>query len=336
VNTKTSVVALACVIFAMPWGAGCAADEAAEEDTSSDAEELGAGLAAPTASNSLLIAFDGTGNVRPDKLAITKDESSSVYNLYASAVVNGTKESPANKISNQAALNDSKYTYNFWKRFDAAGVTKAIYFSGPPRPGASATDNPTTDSGAKAILDAAFTHNVSSPVCDAIQQSSIKNVYLIGYSRGGVLAHEVALRVGKLKRCGAEAAKKLKWVGLIDPVDTGMSAYKAKVVSCESAKFWKSWGNGPANIPGLCLDQLTVPVVTVMKDQGANRAASGAWLATIPVKGSRIDEANYSGAWGPTIGQAEVVGPHIDMGAKNNEVVIQKIKASAKTSGLRM
>jgi pimeloyl-ACP methyl ester carboxylesterase len=350
-NTKTSIVAIACTLLAMPWGTGCAADETTEDELAGDAEELGAGLAKPTAGNSLLIAFDGTGNVRADNRLITKDQSSSIYNLYASAVVNGTKESSPNQIRNDAAVKDSDYTYNFWKRFDAAGVTKAIYFSGPPRPGLN--DTPWRDSGAKAILDAAFTHSVSSPVCDAIQQTSIKNVYLIGYSRGAVLAHEVAFRIGNLKRCGAEAAKKLKWVGLIDPVDTGMSAYKAAVVKCPSSMAGYSKGNGSkipylppfseipsiitVRVPGYCLAKLPVPVLIMMKDGGANLAAANGWLASIPVSGGRVSEVNYSREWSPTSPGLvqKITDPHIDMAAKDNEVVIRALKSSASSSGLR-
>ena len=61
---------------------------------------------------------------------------------------------------------------------------------------------------------------------DDVQPVTTK-VFLVGYSRGAVMAHRAAIAIMG-GACGDGMGAKVTWLGLVDPVASGMTARKVR------------------------------------------------------------------------------------------------------------
>jgi hypothetical protein len=96
-----------------------------------------------------------------------------------------------------------------FRRFDG----RKIYFPGQPKQ--EFTDNFAKKQATKA----------TELICRDVREKGVNKIYMSGYSRGAIIAIEVANRVQK--ECGDRA--KLHWMGVVDAVNISLRKFSSKV-----------------------------------------------------------------------------------------------------------
>jgi hypothetical protein len=273
-----------------------------------------------TPEGTVLIAFDGTNNYFEQNGVIAQTFNNVQTTGGAPVAFSYKTNAQANGAEGKAA-----WAYKSYVRFDAQKRARAIYYNGAPE-GPTNLNPALADSGARFAFDDAFGGGLTSPVCKAIRDTATKKVFFIGYSRGAVLAHAAAINVID-GVCGSAMGAKLTWVGLVDPVESGMSYPYSLTQDCTADAlpytvydFGQRYG---------CLSLIRsrstaqpVPVGVFMKNTQANVAASGTLLSTIPVNGAKVRTFDFAG---------NAVSVHIDMGRSG--LVYDAIKADGSGRG---
>lgn len=295
---------------------GCSA-EVAPVDADESSESVRADV---TPSGTVLIAFDGTGNHIAQNTIVAR-----TFNQVATTGKYLLKSSYADTAHRAGAQSRESWAYLSYSRSDDEGRDRALYFNGPPE---GPTDPRFTDSGASFIMKAALGEGTDSPVCRAVREPSTKKVFFIGYSRGAVLAHAAAHRV-LAGACGYGLGAKVTWVGLVDPVETGMKEGSEAIVEDCDSKASTYHVYGQARLQG-CLALLRsnttgvpVPVSVFMKNAEANALAETFLLNTIPVNGARHRVFDFS--------PVNAVHTHISMGSSG--IVFDALKKDAQSLG---
>jgi Uncharacterized alpha/beta hydrolase domain (DUF2235) len=279
-------VALLCLAGCAGEGLDNVSPEDSPEDPSEDA------LTATKAENALVLAFDGTGN--------HYDQGTSVRKLFNGIRTSGsrvTKYSFADRArANGASYANSAWAYQSYAKTEGDRIS-AIYYNGAPE---GLVDSNRQDGGTEHIYRDAIGDGIDSPVCRAVRHAKTKRVYVVGYSRGAVTAHAVAHAILNGACAGDYTGAKLAWVGLIDPVATGMNAPTMIGEQCqgEAAERVVHELGSPALecLKRLSIGTYSVPVIVAMKDRAANNSAHSVYLATSPANGARFIQFSLSGS----------------------------------------
>jgi hypothetical protein len=276
-----------------------------------------------TPEGTVLIAFDGTNNYFEQNGVIAQAFNNVQTTGGAPVAFTFKAKAQANGAEGKAP-----WAYKSYVRFDAQKRARAIYYNGAPE-GATNLNPKFADSGARFAFDDAFGGGLTSPVCQAIRDAATKKVFFIGYSRGAVLAHAAAINVID-GVCGSAMGAKLTWVGLVDPVETGMERPYALTQDCTADAlpytvydFGQRYG---------CLSLIRsrstgqpVPVGVFMKNTDANVAASDTLLSTIPVNGAKVRTFDLPGG---------SISVHVEMGRSSQVYDAIKVDGSGR-GGLR-
>jgi hypothetical protein len=290
----------ACALSLLAVAACSGADAAgsageSEDDVRSDV----------TPEGTVLIAFDGTGNY------LGEASETIVARAFKQVVTTGKyllKTSHAESARSAGAQTRASWAYLSYARSDDQDQVRSLYFNGPPE---GPTDTRFSDSGASFVMNAALGAGLESPVCKVVRQPTAKKVFLVGYSRGAVLAHAAAFRI-LAGACGYGMGAKVTWLGLVDPVETGMKDGSDVFAEDCDAKAATYHVYGQARTQG-CLSLLRssttgapVPVSVFLKNAEANALAETFLLNTIPVNGGRHRVFDFS--------PVNAVQTHISMG----------------------
>jgi hypothetical protein len=291
-----------------------------QDDNDEGGKEDGAARADVTPAGTVLIAFDGTGNHIEQNNVIAQ----AFKNIQTTG---GQPKELSFKAQAQAAgaRGAQPWAYKSYVRNDAQGRARSIYYNGAPE-GPTNLSPGFEDSGARFAFDHAFAGGFNSPVCKAIRDSSTKKVFFIGYSRGGVLAHAAAATVLK-GACGAGMSAKVTWVGLVDPVHSGMKEPYRLLADCDADASQFSVYDDARTFGCLSLlrnfsSAAPIPVGVFMKDTAANIAAHPFLLSTVPVNGAKVKTFDLPGT---------ATSVHIDMGGAAS--VYNALKADGRARG---
>jgi hypothetical protein len=269
----------------------------------------------------LLIAFDGTGDHIETQTSIARMFADVV--LSATAPGKPTAYTFKTAAKTHGAVGSADWAYKSYVRADAKGRVNAIYYNGAPE---GATSLRFGDSGSHFIYDDAMGGNETSPVCRAVRDPATKNVFLIGYSRGAVLAHLAAYNILR-GVCGFGTGDKLKWVGLLDPVEAGSPQGYVQTEPCDpEAASHHVYDN---SVTLGCLSLLrsntngrVVPATVIMKSTANNAVANTFLLSTMPANGATYREFDF-----PSSG----IQPHIAMAQSPSASAA--LRADAKNRG---
>jgi hypothetical protein len=292
--------------------AGSDVDAAGGQDPSlsGEAEEL------VSSSDVGIIAFDGTG--------ASYDQNTSMVKLFRDSPIATT-----GAVKQYGFPGQTKQYYSY-TRTDATGGLRAIYWDGPPEDVGRAAYDDNWDSGAQYILDDAIKAGSSSPVCRLVNNPRVRKVYVVGYSRGAVTAAIVAKRIGSTL-CGSYQGAKLAWVGLIDPVATGMKYDSLQGSECQRrdeqvfnhTSFDSKCMAPPTYLNTLGKQQL-IPVSLFSKVRPLNDVAAAIKLSTQGMPNAFVD-ATF------TVANSRPDEVHIKMA--DNLTLLGKLKAAAKRRG---
>lgn len=89
----------------------------------------------------------------------------------------------------------------------------------------------------------AITNRGVDQICDDLKNGQVKKVVLIGFSRGAISALIAANAIPK--RCGSQGKDAVKWIGLLDPVETSVWTYGRELRDIGKARSL------PDNVQGL-------------------------------------------------------------------------------------
>ncbi len=295
---------------------GCAQE--VSEPSGSSSDEIRGDV---TAEGTVLIAFDGTGNHLAQNNVIAQ-----MFNSVATTGGEPEMHSFKESARLRGAEGKAPWAYASYASRDSLGRTRALYFNGPPE---GASNLAFADSGARFIVDEALIDGPLSPVCKAVTEPATKKVFLIGYSRGAVLAHLAATRIMN-GSCGYGMGAKVTWLGLVDPVEVGSPDGYAAIEDCDAtAARYSVFDNARTQgCLGLVRSSSTgqpVPVSVLMKTTEANAAADPFLLSTTPVNGASYRVFDFEGT---------AISVHLDMGRSG--IVRKALEAEgAARGGLR-
>ena len=269
----------------------------------------------------LLIAFDGTGNYLAQNDVIAQ--------MFTGVATTGGDPIPHSYQDSAHAFGakaDQDWAYVSYASSDDFGRVRSLYYNGPPE---GATSLGFEDSGASFIYDEAMRDGPLGELCKAVADAATKKVFLVGYSRGAVMAHRAAIAIMG-GACGDGMGAKVTWLGLVDPVASGMDQDHVATEDCtDDASRYQVRDN--AQTEGcLALVRSTstgapVPVSVLMKTTEANIAADDFLLSTIPVNGARVKVFDFAGT---------AVSVHVAMGRSG--IVETALRAEgANVGGLR-
>jgi hypothetical protein len=262
-----------------------------------------------------IIVFDGTGN--------NYAQNGSMVKLF--------RDSPLPTVGapTKYSFPGQTKSYFSYTRSDAQGGLRAVYYEGPPEGVLEAAFRDDWDSGASYIQADATAGEASSPVCRVVNNPRVKKVFVVGYSRGAVIAADVARRIGSVM-CGSFQGAKLSWVGLIDPVATGMTYPKLSTAECEKMDpgvFNHTFLDTSCIAPPTYLDTVGrrrfIPVSLFSKQRRHNGTGLAIKLATSGVPNAYVD-AQFDAPGAPQ-------DVHIAMAS--NSSLLAKVKAAARSRG---
>ncbi len=276
-NYWTRVAVALCLV---PLGA-CSAEVSTDPESLDD--ESSDNITAVPASDVGIVLFDGT--------RATLDQNTTMGTVFKRSL-------PAAGGPVRYAFPGRSSNYTSYSRSDAGGGLRALYYDGPPEDPLGSAFSDTDDGGASFVLNDAIGGGTSSPVCRLINNPRVKKVFVLGWSRGAVLAVDAAKRIAE-GTCGKGQGAKLAWIGLIDPVATGMNAPYVDEATCKSPNNADVY-NHTWDAPCLAAPTYTnskgvarrVPVSLFSKTADSNFTAARMKLQTAAVQGAYVD-ASY-------------------------------------------
>lgn len=293
--------------------AGCSAEIGAEPESPDD--ESSESVTAPSTVG--LIVFDGTG--------ANFGQDTSMAKVFRAALPG------AGSPVRYGFPGRSSKQYTSYSRSDAEGGLRALYYDGPPENPLGSAFSDSDDGGSSFILKDAIGEGPSSPVCRLVNSPRVKKVFVLGWSRGAVLAIDAAKQIAE-GACGNGQGAKLAWIGLIDPVATGMQAPYVDEKTCSSPNNADVY-NHTSDAPCLAAPTYTnskgvsrrVPVSLFSKTANSNISAAAVKLQTAAVQGAYVD-ATYQ-----KTGPINAVDWHISMGS--DESLLTKLRAAGARRG---
>jgi hypothetical protein len=294
---------------------GCSSTVSTEPEPLND--ESSDNISAVPPSDVGIVLFDGT--------RATLDQNTSMGTVFKRSL-------PAAGGYTRYSFPGRTAKYASYTRSDGEGGLRAIYYDGPPEDPLGSAFSDTDDGGSSFILSDALGGGTSSPVCRLVNNPRVKRVFILGWSRGAVLAVDAAKRIAE-GICGKGQGAKLAWIGLIDPVATGMSAPYVDEATCRSPNNGDVY-NHTWDAPCLAAPTYTnsngvsrrVPVSLFSKTADSNFTAARVKLQTAAVQGAYVD-ATYERP-GALINSIDW---HISMGSDKN--VLTKLRAAGGRRG---